>query len=413
MNHGSDRLHILHIVPYFNPAWAYGGPVRVAYELNKRLVERGHDVLIYTTDALDADHRSQPGEQIIDGVKVRRVPNLSNRLAWNRLFIPMGFGHGLPRLMSQFDVVHLHEFRTLQNVFALPGLRRYNLPYIVMPQGGLPPELGRTSIKHVYDALYGRRLLKDASRLHALTDMERQQYLELGASERRIIVIPNGIDVTAFDFEVDVAEFKRQHDIPENRPVVGFLARLNRIKGTEFLVEAFERVLGYRSDAILMLAGPDDGVKQEIEAQIDRLGIRANIRFVGYIGDDKTKAAAYRASDVYVLPSRYEIQGITVMEALLNATPTITTDQCGLAGHLVEHGVARAVRFGDIEQLVTYIIDALDHPAQAKELAESGRQLMIRNFNWDTLTDQWIEVYRTIIAEAAARRQRAVAPQVV
>src|SRR5574341_293479 len=244
-NSTPERLHILHIVPYFNPAWAYGGPVHFAYELNTRLVERGHDVLIYTTDALDATRRSPSGEQVIDGVKVRRFPNLSNKLAWNRLFIPLGFGRGLPRLMSRFDVIHLHEFRTLQNVFALPGLRKYDLPYIVMPQGGLPPELGRTAIKHVYDTLYGRRLLQNASRLHALTDMERQQYLALGVADQRIIIIPNGIDVTAFDFEVDIAAFKRQHSIPEGRPVVGFLARLNRIKGPEFLVEAFALATRY------------------------------------------------------------------------------------------------------------------------------------------------------------------------
>jgi glycosyltransferase involved in cell wall biosynthesis len=400
-----ERLRILHIVPYFNPAWAYGGPVRVAYELNKRLVERGHDVLIYTTDALDSSQRSPAGEQIIDGVKVRRFPNLSNRMAWNRLFVPLGFGRNLARLMSQFDVIHLHEFRTLQNAYALPGLRRFHLPYIVMPQGGLPPELGRTAIKHVYDALYGRPLLRNASRLHALTDMERHQYLALGFHDRRIIVIPNGIDVTAFDFEADVAEFKRRHDIPERRPVVGFLARLNRIKGPEFLVDAFAHVLSACPDTILMLAGPDDGVQSEIEAQIDRLGIREAVRFVGFVADEQTKSAAYRASDVYVLPSRYEIQGITVMEALLNATPTITTDRCGLASRLVEAGVARAVSFGDREALIKEIVDVLSHPAQARAEAERGRQLMVEGFNWDILTDQWIEVYRTCIVEAAQRRQ--------
>src|SRR5574341_625510 len=405
-NSTPERLHILHIVPYFNPAWAYGGPVHFAYELNTRLVERGHDVLIYTTDALDATRRSPSGEQVIDGVKVRRFPNLSNKLAWNRLFIPLGFGRGLPRLMSRFDVIHLHEFRTLQNVFALPGLRKYDLPYIVMPQGGLPPELGRTAIKHVYDTLYGRRLLQNASRLHALTDMERQQYLALGVADQRIIIIPNGIDVTAFDFEVDIPAFKRQHGIPEGRPVVGFLARLNRIKGPEFLVEAFARVLQYQPDAILMLVGPDDGVETEIQAQIDQLGIREAVRFIGYIGDSQTKAAAYRASDIYVLPSRYEIQGITVMEALLNATPTITTDQCGLASRLITDGVARSVQFGNVEQLVEHIVDMLADPVKAKTQAECGRRLMVQNYNWDTLTDQWIEVYRICIAEAAPRHGR-------
>jgi glycosyltransferase involved in cell wall biosynthesis len=273
-----------------------------------------------------------------------------------------------------------------------------------MPQGGLPPELGRTLIKHIYDAIFGRRLLRNASRLHALTDMERQQYLALGVPDQRIIVIPNGIDVTAYDFEVDVEGFKREHDIPLGRPIVGFLARLNHIKGPEFLVEAFARVLKQIPDAILVLAGPDDGVQRDIEAQIDQLNIRDAVRFVGFIGDDRTKAAAYRASDVYVLPSRYEIQGITVMEALLNATPTITTYSCGLASRLVSEGVAQAVSFGDVDALVNEISTMLRYPEQAKAQAERGRALMVGEFNWDTLADQWIEVYRMCIAETSAAR---------
>lgn len=399
-----NRFRILHIVPYFNPAWAYGGPVRVAYELNKRLVERGHDVLIYTTDALDAHNRSQVGEQIVDGVKVLRVRNLSNTLAWNRLFIPMNFGFGLPRLMRNFDVIHLHEFRTLQNVYALPGLERYDLPYIVMPQGGLPPELRRTAIKYVYDAIYGRRLLRKASRLHALTEMERRQYVDLNLSTDRIMIIPNGIDVTAFDFETDPVDFKRRYDIPDGRPVVGFLARLSPIKGPEFLVEAFARVLSRYPGAILVLVGPDDGSQAALEQQIARLGIGHAVRFVGYVGTTEEKAAAYRAFDVYVLPSRYEIQGITPLEALLNETPTITTDRCGSSEQLASAGIARYVTFGDVETLAHAIETVLSAPEHARQEARRGRRYVIENFNWDTLVDQWIEVYRTIIAEAALRR---------
>ena len=396
-----ERLHILHIVPYFNPAWAYGGPVRVAYELNRRLVERGHEVLVYTTDALDSTGRSPAGLQVVDGVEVRRFRNLSNQMAWNRLFVPMGFGRGLADLIRRFDVVHLHEFRTLQNVWALPSLRKHKLPYIVMPQGGLPPKLGRTAIKYLYDTFYGRPLLRGASRLHALTEMERRQYLGLGLPDARIIIIPNGIDVTAFDGEVDVVAWKQRHNIPEGKPIVLFLARLNRIKGPEFLVAAFAEALRQRPDVVLVLAGPDDGVQHEIEAQIDALGIRGAVRFVGYVSGEADKAAAYRAADVYVLPSRYEILGITLLESLLNEAPTIATDRCGLAPQLAHADVAEVVPFGDVCALADRILTILRHPEPFKAQARRGRAFVIQHFNWETLTDRWVEVYRQCVAEGA------------
>jgi glycosyltransferase involved in cell wall biosynthesis len=393
-NSSSDPLRLLHITPYYSPAFAYGGTIRAAYELCKRLAGRGHDVTVYTTDALDAKHRATPREEVIDGVTVRRFRNVSNALAWNRLFVPMSMWRGLADVMRSYDVVHLHEFRSIPNAMALGGLRRHGLPYVITSQGGLPKELGRTSYKQIYDLMFGTKLLRGASRLHALTQMEADQYGGLGVEQERIVVLPNGIEVDAFDFEVDVAAFKREWDIPAGRPVVGFLARLSPIKAPEFLVDAFVEVLKAYPDAVLMLAGPDDGAQAAIEAQIDRLGIRGAVRFVGYIADDRTKAAAYRASDVYVLPSRYEIQGITPLEALLNCVPTIATDRCGLASYMADNDMAQIAVFGDVGMLAGQIIGVLREPERYKAQAERARRVVIENFDWEVIVDRWEDVYR-------------------
>jgi glycosyltransferase involved in cell wall biosynthesis len=400
-----DHLRILHIIPYYSPAWSYGGPVRAIYELTHRLVQRGHEVTVYTTDALDASHRADAGVHELEGVIVHRFPNWSNTLAWNRLFFPRGFRRSVKQTVSQFNIAHLNEFRTVQNAEVLPLLRRHRLPYVIMPQGSLPAELGRTAFKRVYDSLVGASLLKQAARLHALNEMERDQYVALGLAPNRIWVSPNGIDVSAFDLEdVDVPAFKRQHNIPEGRPVVGFLARLNHIKAPEFLVDAFADVLQALPDAILMLVGPDDGVKSEIQEQIRRLGIGDMVRFVGYIGDQRAKAAAYRASDVYVLPSRYEIQGITLLEALLNRVPTITTDRCGLSSGLAAAGAAHVVPFGDVPALAEQILWVLNNSAEARREAEQGRSFVVKHFDWEVLTDEWCDVYRSCIEESKVKR---------
>jgi glycosyltransferase involved in cell wall biosynthesis len=379
--------------------------VRAIYELTHRLAQRGHEVTVYTTDALDGAHRAESGVHDMEGVTVHRFPNWSNALAWNRLFFPRGFRRSVKQAVPRFDVVHLTEFRTMQNAVALPILRHHRLPYIIMPQGSLPPELERTAIKRAYDVLIGRSLLKQAALLHALNEMERDQYIALGLPPKKIWISPNGIDVSAFDLDgVDVAAFKRQHNIPEGLPVVGFLARLNRIKGPEFLIDAFAEVLGVLPDAILMLVGPDDGIKSEIEEQIRRLGIGDMVRFGGYIGDERVKAAAYRASDVYVLPSRYEIQGITLLEALLNRVPIITTDRCGLSSGLAAVGAAHVVPFGDISALAEQILWVLNNLAEVRREAENRRSFVVTHFDWEVLADEWCDMYRACIAGSIANR---------
>jgi len=392
-----DKLRILYIVPYFDPAWAYGGSVRAAYELTWRLAERGHEVLVYTTDALDAEQRAPAGDHIIRGIKVRRKKAVSNKLSWERLFLTAGFD--LPGLMKEFDFVHLQEARTLQNIYALPVLRRYNLPYVIMPQGSFPIELRRTGAKRIYDWLFGNQLFDSASRLHALTEMERQQYIAAGLPEHKIMVLPNGSEINTFDMDVDVGAFKRKYNVPEDRPVIGFFARINPIKGPEFLADSFAMVLKQRPDAILLMCGPDDGALSSFEQRIKQLGIQGSVRYTGFIGGDQEKAAAYRSFDVYVLPSRYEIQGITIFEALLNRTPCITTDRCGLAIPMSAANVLDTVTFGDTEDFASKMLGAIEQPDIAQQRAERGRKYVIENYNWDKITDLWIDVYRQCIEE--------------
>ncbi|MGF1503941.1 MAG: glycosyltransferase [Anaerolineae bacterium] len=390
----TDPLRVLHIIPYYSPAFAYGGTIRAAYELIRRLHERGHQVTVLTTDALDASSRAEAGNHLVEGVQVIRRRNLSNRLAWDRLFVPLGFWRGLGALVRAHDVVHLHEFRSLLNVMAQPHLSQK--PYFVTPQGGLPRSLRRGGYKTVFDALFGQRLLDQAARLHALTEMEREQYHEFDQGDDRIVVLPNGIDVNEYDFTADPAGFKQAYGVPPNRPVVGFLARLSPIKGPDFLLDAFARVLEAIPEAVLIMIGPDDVAQADIEALIARLGIGKSVVLTGYIGGIEEKAAAYQAADVYVLPSRYEIQGITPLEALLNRTPTIVTDRCGLAHHLQTHGAATVVPFGDVEAFAAAIVRALREQPSAQAACAHVRE----TFNWEALVDRWEVVYRTCIEEA-------------
>ncbi len=392
----TSRLRILYVVPYYAPAWAYGGSVRAAYELTWRLAKRGHDIMVYTTDALDAEQRAPAGEHVIDQVRVRRVKTINNGLAWRRLFVTLKAD--LPSLISDFDVVHLQETRTLQNLYALPGLFKHKKPYIIMPQGSLPAALARSKLKWVYDRLFGNNMLAKATKLHALTEMEREQYLKLGLPNDKIVVLPNGIEVNAYDIDADPLAFRHAHNIPAESLVVGFFARINVIKGPEFLARAFAKVLQQYPNAVLVYCGPDDGALTGLETEIEQLGIGESVRFTGFIDGDKNKAAAYRAFDVYVLPSRYEIQGITISEALLNRTPVITTDRCGLAVPLSEADVLDTVMFDDDDSLAQVIADVFNEPAAAKARAERGRQYVTEHFNWDALASQWEHVYADCIA---------------
>src|SRR5229473_541049 len=142
------HLRILHVAPYGDAAWAYGGIPRVVGALTRGLVRRGHDVTICTTDAHDEFTRlpgstrrfaARPPVISADGCINRVFPNVSNRLAYRQqAFLPVGLHDYLRRHASDFDVAHLHACRNLPAAVAAHYLGRAGVPYVVAPNGTAP-----------------------------------------------------------------------------------------------------------------------------------------------------------------------------------------------------------------------------------------------------------------------------------
>jgi len=85
-------LRILHVTPYAEGAWAYGGIPRLTSTLTRALARRGHHVTVCSTDACSADARL-PKARADDDVALRVFPNVSNHLAYHwQCFTPLGFG---------------------------------------------------------------------------------------------------------------------------------------------------------------------------------------------------------------------------------------------------------------------------------------------------------------------------------
>jgi glycosyltransferase involved in cell wall biosynthesis len=390
-------MRILHLTPYFYPAWAYGGTCRAAWELARASARLGHEVIAFTTDALDVTRRATPETETVEGVNIRRFKNISNRLAWARLFVPLSLPFHLENAIRAADVVHLHEYRSLIAAMVLPVLERLHKPLIITAQGGMPLLAGRFALKRFYDSSIGHRLLNHATRLHALNGMEAKQYVEAGGQLRKVFTAPNCLNIAEYQNLPAHNTFRAQHNIASDVPLVLFLARINKIKGVDFLVSAFAEVARTLPDAVLAIVGPDDGFLPEVKAQIKTLGIQDRVRFIGYV-DGAAKLEAYQASDVYVLPSNYEILGITLLEALACRTPVITTERCGLADDITQNQLGGVVAYGNVTELSNALLDTLKNRAPSQAEAERRRVYVLENYDWDTVAKSWETVY----AECAA-----------
>lgn len=389
-------MRILQVIPYFIPAWGYGGPLRVCYELSKQLVRRGHQVTIYTTDTLDVKSRVKQQDESVDGIRVKRFRNLSNSIAYkHHLFLSPGMLFTVRKELPSFDIIHIYEYRTLQNVLVHHYAKDYNIPYVSGADGSLVTGFRKQRLKKTFDRFFGHRIIRDASKLIAITPTEVEQYRELGVEESKIVHIPNSIDISEYEPLPGKGAFRKKYGITEEN-IILFLGRIHKIKGLDILVEAVATLIKEGRSIRLVIAGPDYGYLDYLKKLAKKLRIDDRITFTGFIFGEM-KLAAYVDADVYVLPSIYETFPITVLEACACATPVIVTDRCQIAD-LVRDNVGFVVPY-DKDRLRDAILSMLTDKELRVKFGERGRILIKEQYNCSHRTEQIEAVYREVLAK--------------
>ncbi len=394
-------MRILQVISSYPPAYAYGGPARVAHDVSRELVKRGHEVAVYTTDAYDGRNRRQEvrNPDMMDGVAVHRFRNVSNRLAYANLPLAPAMARALRDTVDTFDVVHLHEYRTCQAGATGRCAASRGVPYVLQAHGDVPKIMGKRALKTVYDRLWGSELLKGAARLIALTSIEAEHYRAMGVAEERIEIIPNGIDLSDFTPLPPAGRFRMQHGLVSGERLILFLGRVHQIKGTDLLARAFARLSGQIGQVRLVIAGPDNGYLEALTRLTEDLSIRHGVIFAGPLyGEDKLRALV--DADVFVLPSSYETFPVSVLEAVACGTPVVVTDRCGIA-QLVEE-VGRVAEHNDAS-LSNVLVEVLSDTSLRRDVAGTGRALLRDGYTIQAVTDRLEELYEKCSTQEVQR----------
>jgi len=391
-------MKILQVVPYFPPAYAFGGPVKVAYQISSELVKRGHEVVVYTTDAKDFDSRLEMGSSsnIIKGIIVHRFRNLSLTLIKKlKLFITPQLTSFANKEVKKFNVIHLHEYRTFQNIVIRHYACKYGVPYVLQAHGSLPSIMAWRGLKWIYDVFFGYRLLSDASKVIALSRVEADQYRSMGVPEEKIAIIPNGIDLSEYAELPPKGSFKKKFNIPEDEKIILYLGRIHKTKGIDFLVRAYAHLINEMNfkDAVLIIAGPDDGYLNEAKALADAVGVSNSVMFTGFISSED-KIGALVDTDVFVTPSFYGFP-ITFLEACAVGTPIITTS----LGDILEwiDGNVGYVTQPTPHDLAEAIYKIISDDVLHRKFSKNCIKIVRSNFSIEKVVEKLEKVYEEVV----------------
>ena len=208
---------------------------------------------------------------------------------------------------------------------------------------------------------------------------------EFKVDEKKITVIPNGIDIGIFK----PTSIKKSLSF---RIVTTASADIP-LKGLRHLILALPRVIRQFPLTSLTVIGKSPE-KSNLNKLIDDLDLEDKITFRSGI-PEKEIVKTYHDSDIAVIPSLYEGFGFGAGEAMACGVPLISTDSGGLKQVIGD--AALKIKPGSVNEIEEGILKLFSEEKIRQELAEKGRKRMEEFFDWKIAASAYIEVFKKII----------------
>jgi glycosyltransferase involved in cell wall biosynthesis len=378
-----NKMKILNICGY---SWDIGGPPKIIYDHAVVQMKLGAEVTILTP--------------ISEGQKVYAIPEGAKVITCKRHWFAKFWAEFSPELYSwikihgnEYDVIHIHGVWHFAGV--APYLAGIATAKCITTHGLLDSwTIGKGYWKKMlFGFLFQKRILRNTE-LIQINNTDEQADLKrfLGFQHPNVQIIPNGMNLRDFEKLPAKNIFREKFSIPNDKKIILFLSRINLKKGLDLLLPAFREVSIKRNDAILVIAGPDDGYLTETERFIRENNLQDKIQLVGMLtGNDKF--TAFADADIFALPSHSEGFSIATLEALISGIPSLLSDRVGFGEAIREHNAAHLVDL-NVESIVNGLHKMLDNQTYCDDLSKNGMTLVKTQYDIEIVARRLFEEFK-------------------
>ncbi len=352
-------VKILQVCPKYFPD--IGGVETHVKEISERLVERGFDVEVCTTSALDGFQ----AEEIINGVKVRRFKSLAPGDAY---FFSRPLKQYLTKNSEMYDVVHAHNYHAFPALYAAQAKGKKMLIFTSHYHGAGHSFLRKLLFKPY--KLMGKTIFEKADKVICVSNYEKNIIIkDHNLSEDKIVVIPNG---------VNLKEFKGLKKEPKKTRTILFVGRLEKYKGIAYLILAMPLL-----DIDISLEIVGKGAYQgSLLRLVEKLGVNGRVHFYHDLPRNEI-IQKYANADLFALLSSNEAFSVSVAEALSSKTPCIVANTSALKEWVDNKnclGIDYPIRSGNLVDVINRAFE--NHVDVLKVL------------DWNEVVDKLISVYK-------------------
>jgi len=212
----------------------------------------------------------------------------------------------------------------------------------------------------------------------------------------KVQTLYNGLELEKIQSAPRADNLHSSLGIESSAPLIVTVGHIRRVKGFDVLIEAAARVVPEFPNAVFLIVGRTSDPRhfQELQALISKLGLQANVRF---LGETEAIYPLLKVSDVFVLPSRSEGFSNALIEAMACEVPCIATRVGGNPEAIIEGTTGYLFESEDAATGADRIVALLRNPAQARRIGIAGREMVERRFTAEAMIQQLVESYDRLL----------------
>ena len=356
----------------------------------------GFNVIVAVSN-IASDGSQLPDKEVIDGITIYRYPTYASSKGLGKYFRAVRSAFAAWKLLVKLKesnniVLTLSRFHTATLIACLAKLSSvvYLVPGVVKYQNNSANLVSRSGSGKL--KLYLSRFLHHNIQLNALKHCNQVLVFSRNMEKQIDSILPQlsslpilkpGVDTQRFMPVLDKNNLRQAHSIPENKTILLTVGRFVRAKGFDLVIDAMQAL----PNCYLVMVGDGENMA-ESRQQIDNNRLNDRILLVGSTSDT---APYYQLADVFIMSSRYEPLGQTILEALSCGLPIVAFEGGDVTTATREMLAQDEAQFTDdisAEGLVKSINQLIANPELIRQLSQTSRELALNKFSWDTLAQQ-------------------------
>jgi len=400
---------------------ARGGVELHTAKISESLVKKGHCVTLVVFNSLDMRDCGYgfnyqkpylvtkpskpilPKEEYWKGVRILRFESKMQLFSyyWSPAMLSW-----LLKNAKEFDIMHTHTLRFSNNEFTALAHVKCKTPFVLTGHDKLKLDyMGMMPlfIDSIYRATIGKLLLNMAERVIAFDGDYAKDYRALyRVPDEKIRIIPNGVDYEYYNHLPSGAELREVLGNPEH--IVLYIGRFIDSKNPELLVTSFKSIIKRYPKSCLLMIGKDYGLLPYCRKLAKVLDLEKKVFFIDERHEkikgthDEIKLQALSIADLCVIPSDYESFSLVALESQAAGVPVIASYIGGLKHLIIDGKTGLFLKDITEHEIVEKTCLLLSNKNMRNKMSVNARKFA-KNFSWNKVTDDLLEVYKEILAK--------------